>query len=258
MAPISSLYSQYDNSIGHGKNGGILNFIINCKERLDMDRWIYSASTTSTTSNYDPWCQVKWDKFGNVTAEAHYNDGYGSWSPVITPTPHDRLLDVLRRRQAPGIRVAGDRFWTPSGHRRPQAYTTDIREIRARGTLARMIGTQRMRRYLRDGFVTAHNSKSGRIYQVFPGNGITCVYEDGNLIERLCVVLRGNYPPTDSLIVRYLLALNDESRLWKLSNKHGAYYVARSGAFATLDLRPLTEIFKELKRGTAFHALQVA
>lgn len=67
------------------------------------------------------------------------------------------------------------------------------------------------------------------------------------MIERLCVVLPSGYAPTDSVIVRYLLVLNNEQKLWDMGIKHGA--VDRKPKTRELDVRPLTDILQELKIG---------
>jgi len=85
------------------------------------------------------------------------------------------------------------------------------------------------------------------VYQIFPGHGITCVYENGKMIERLCVVLRGDFPPTDSVIVRYLMALNNEDQLWGLAIKHGVSTYRPSANIRVADARPLTEIYADLQ-----------
>jgi len=74
---------------------------------------------------------------------------------------------------------------------------------------------------LRDGFVTARNSQSGRVYQIYPGYGKVHVYEHGKLTERLCVHLTHGFTDSDHTIVRFLMCLNNEARLWALANKHG-------------------------------------
>jgi hypothetical protein len=100
--------------------------------------------------------------------------------------------------------------------------TTDIRETRARETLKRVLGDDKFKRFLKHGFVSVR-AKSGLVYQIFPAHGITNVYRDGEHIERLCVVLRGSFPPTDSLIMRYLLILNDERDFRKHAIEHKVY-----------------------------------
>lgn len=109
------------------------------------------------------------------------------------------MLDIIRGRHAPVILTS----------RRSIAVAADAREIRARETLRRVLGEEKFKRFLKHGFVSVR-AKSGLVYQIFPGHDMTNVYRDGQRTERLCVVLSGSFPPTDSLIMRYLLILNDE------------------------------------------------
>ena len=154
----------------------------------------------------------------------------------------EKLQEIIRSRQAPNIIRGESGIWTPD--RNPLGVAKDVREVRARETLHSLIGDQKFRHFLKHGFVSVQNKVSRRVYQIYPGHGLTHVYENGKYIERLCVVLSGNFPPTDSVIVRYLMVINNEEQLWSLSNKHGVY-VAKGAK--VIDSRPLTEIFRDLK-----------
>lgn len=116
------------------------------------------------------------------------------------PTPVERIRAIMQERSAP-------RFIRDL---RALNAPCDIREVRARETLKRVIGDNKYRDFLRKGFITVTNPKSGNTFQIFPGNGMTNVYFRGKMVEKLCVVLQGDFPPTDSLIMRYLMVLNNE------------------------------------------------
>ena len=77
-------------------------------------------------------------------------------------------------------------------------------------------------------------------------------YRDGKKTECLCVVLQGGFPPTDSLIMRYLMILNDENGFRALANKQSIAHVAPQ--IRKIDLRPLSQIFAELKSGSRIAA----
>jgi hypothetical protein len=151
------------------------------------------------------------------------------------PTPAERLKEILQKRLRPDI----------ISNCKPLGLAGDIREIRARETLHRVIGEEKFRDFVKRGFISVR-AKSGRIYQIFPGRDFTNVYDRGKMIERLCVVMSGDYPPTDSLIMRYLIILNNEDQFRKLANKHDAY--KNNIVPFQQDQRPLTEIFRELKK----------
>lgn len=121
----------------------------------------------------------------------------------------------------------------------------DIREIRARQTLRRVIGDDKFQDFIKKGFVSVRG-KSGKHYQIFPGHGVTSVYFRGKMVERLCVVMVGNFPPTDSLIMRYLLILNNEDQFRSLANVSGpteTYFLPKEP-----DKRSLVEIFAAFKK----------
>lgn len=164
----------------------------------------------------------------------------------------DKLREIIRERQAPAVYVRNkEGIWVPD--RTPLKDGIDERERRARETLKTIIGEKKFRHYLKHGFVSVRNPESGRVYQMFPGHGLTFVYEDGELTERLCIYLGGggDYAPTDSLIVQYLMALDDEEELWALANKHGSR-ISRPKRIIKLEEtknynKSLSDLFKQFK-----------
>ena len=169
---------------------------------------------------------------GTITTNTDYQ---WDWKTVVqTVDPTSLMRGIIQSRMAPRIITSR----TPM--RRP-----DAREIRARETLKLILTDEEYRGFLKNGFVSIV-AKSGLIYQVFPGHGITCVYDRGKMIERLCVVLRGDYTETDSVIMRCLLILNDEAEFKKHAIKHGS--ISRQPMeVAAVDDRPLTELFQGLR-----------
>jgi hypothetical protein len=162
---------------------------------------------------------VKWasDNMMQVQGEWVTYGGGGSYTPEEKARFEKErrirhLREVIKSRTFPGIHIRTTR--------EPLPPPPDNREMRARETLRTVIGEARWRGFLKNGFIQARG-KSGRFYQIFPSHHFTKVYENGILIERLCVVLKGNFPATDSLIVRYLLILNNENEFWRLAVKHG-------------------------------------
>lgn len=123
------------------------------------------------------------------------------------------------------------------------AIDNNPREFRARETLRRIIGNLAFKKFIKDGFITI-KAKSGLVYRVFPGHKMTMVYDRGVLIEKLCVVLKGDFPPTDSLIMRYLLILNDEDDFKKQAIKHNIVNIDKISK--SIDDRSLFEIWREL------------
>ena len=148
-------------------------------------------------------------------------------------TPAQRLQEVMRKRQAPGVVV-----------KNTLKPTANNQEIRARETLRRVIGDDKFRDFLKKGFISVQG-KSGKVYQIFPGHGMTNVYLNGEKIEKLCVVMKGNFPPTDSLIMRYLLILNCEKDFRNKSIVHRFSDVL--GQKPKQDKRSLVEIFQDFK-----------
>lgn len=234
----------------------------------DYDYGIWGGSATKIISAYDKvvwkkltqhrcyddtsWanCDITWTaansstsdvKFFNCTDSGWMTYSCSGWKFSNRKLdPLERLKDIMQKRHAPGIIIVDSK--------RPMSSDVDIREQRARETLARLVGQERYFKFLKSGFVSAHNRRSGKIYQIFPGNGITKVFQNGNLVARLCVVFNKDFPPTDSIIMRYLLALNDEQKLWDLAIKHSIEGYNKKSTLVQADIRPLTDILKELKK----------
>lgn len=171
----------------------------------------------------------------NQTAQQWYTYQCDERLRRRSKTPEERLREIIQSRQGPLI-ITSRQSIQPA---------TDIREVRARQTLRRIIGDEEMRDYLKNGFVSVQ-AKSGLVYQIYPSHGITKVYSQGQMTERLCVVLKGDFPPTDSLIMRYLLIVNDEQDFRRLAIRH-QIMTPKPKAVAKPDQRSLTEIYSKLK-----------
>lgn len=187
----------------------------------------YTSATTTcnwaTSSSVSIWKQTPYKKYGTETYGTYGSATAEPWTANfgtscsagpwiinhVTKSPQEKLREMIRDRQAPLV----------IQRRTSIESAQDIREKRARETLLRVLGHDKFRRFLKHGFVSVM-AKSGLVYQIFPGSGITNVFKDGSKVERLCVVLKGNFPPTDSLIMRYLLILNDEQDFRGYAIKH--------------------------------------
>lgn len=167
----------------------------------------------------------------NTAATIQTSSGYYIPRPL---TAAEKLKQFLNKRMSPDIISSC----------KPLGYTDDIREIRARETLRRVLGEDKFRDFVRRGSVSVR-AKSGLVYQIFPAHDFTKVYDRGKLIERLCVVLQGGFPPTDSLIMRYLMILNNEKQFRSYANVHE---VGTPILPLKPDQRTLVEVFKEMKR----------
>jgi len=198
-----------------------------------QDKWVKKivANYYDSTAGYK-LCTDPYLSTGNS-----YTTNDNTWSMWVdarhVPTPSERLRGIIQARQAPFI----------IGTRKPIKLTVDPKEVRARETLLRVLGEEKYRGFLRNGFVSVRG-KSGKVYQIYPGHDITKVYQNGQMVERLCVVLTGSFPPTDALIMRFLLILNDEEEFRSFAIKHSVSPRRRDQK--VVDMRPLPEIYKSL------------
>lgn len=172
----------------------------------------YTWSDATTTSTTD--CSfnfVKDSKYAYNLYTVNNNDWV--WrSNAIRKDPRQAIRDIIRSQQAPELIVINK-------GRHSVGHTTDPKEINARQTLRMMIGAEAFRRFLKHGFVSI-KAKSGLVYQMYRGHDLTNVYHDGELIERLCVVLSGGYTATDAVIMRYVMIQADEAGFKAKAIKH--------------------------------------
>lgn len=217
-----------------------------------------SADTAATATSIYQWpstaCEwevVENDGWGYAWEGTYASNYVNVKSKPLTPEElaaqkerqlKSRLRQIIDGRCSPNIIIR------QNDRRKPLPMPEDIREQRARETLRRVVGDKKFTNFLRAGFLSV-KAKSGLVYQIFPGHGITCVFNQGKLVDRLCVVLQGGFPPTDSLIMRYLMILNNENQFRSYAIKHSTTVQVQQ--YGTADMRPLAEIFKELKEKAA-------
>lgn len=204
---------------------------INNYLRNHLQDYLHSNATTTYT---------EWEYNEHDAAYAHhlrYWQGGDAAQHIIDPV--ERMKEILRSRIAPSAIIK----------RRELRPTTDIREIRARQTLRRLIGEQAFQKFAVRGFIT-FKGNSGRTYQIFPGHEKVAVWEKGKQIEQLCVILTGDFPPTDSVIMRLLLIQESEDRFKKLANVFSPNYAPSRGRAEEVEqpkILTLPEIFASLK-----------
>lgn len=238
--------------------------VANCYDASDVTVKIsFSNSGTSSSSDltypvgYGPTSATGdwtvWDSSDSSGTTASWTTKYiedyiefihdGFWKSDVwernRPDPKNRLAEIIRKRQGPAVHVNNDR-------RQPLKPTGDIREQRARETMRRVLGDREYRRFMKHGFVSV-KGKTGLVYQIFPGHNFTCVFEKGKLVDRLCVVLRGNFPPTDSLMMRYLMILNNEEEFRKYAIQQSRHSPKIFQFGKQEQEKSLVEIYRELK-----------
>jgi hypothetical protein len=186
---------------------------------------VLSNVTTGASSSWSEWTSAATSATMTPTVRLTYASPY--WEPPPDAFVAPRIREMIRRRMAPAV----------IGLRRPAAVKFDDREARARETLRRVVGDDQYRRFLKYGSISLR-AASGRTYVIFPGAAHTIVYQDGRQAEQLCVVLRGNFPPTDTMITRYLMLLSDEDEFRRIANKSAP--IVRSRPVVTPRSRPIS------------------
>lgn len=213
-------------------------------------RTIYTGTHTSTYTgaNTGTHAYVELEFYSNTRSSVSLIPGnahtyraydYDYAKPIDIKSTADCIKEMLRKRQFPAVTISNSK---PMGH------AFDNREVRARETLRRVIGEDKYNRFLKQGWVSV-KARSGLVYRIYPGHGITEVYDKGTVKERLCVVLKGNFPPTDSVIIRYLLILNNEQMFRGKAIKHSV----PGGQYQRVQMQPeersIIEIARDIRKG---------
>ena len=216
---------------------------------------VYSVelrTATSQTTRRDGW--YEYPSSCAVTGWRHYEITSASSCPCIVSWHNYVAIPEQNREQQISVAIR-EIMRSRTAPRARSRYTLlsapiDVREERARETLRRVVGEEKYLTFLKKGFVSVR-AKSGRVYQLFTDHKLTNVFENGRLVEKLCVYLAGGFPPTDALIMRYILLLNNEESFRSKANKHEAHD-HRAGPltrFLTeVKQKSLPQIFRELKK----------
>ena len=164
---------------------------------------------------------------------------YHDMQSMVRKDPKQAIRDILKKQQAPEVIVI-------NRNRKSIENTDCVKENNARQTLRTIVGAAAYRKFLKYGFVSA-KAKSGLVYQMFQGHKVTRVYQNGELIERLCVVLEGGYTPTDSIIMRYLMIMSDEKGFRDLAIPHSVAHDRDQHQEQRAPRLVLTDEFRRLK-----------
>jgi len=210
-------------------NNAINNKIIRCDNDYGWSGVDY-GSTSGSTQCY---------AYGPRSYEEAQTGNWGWWTaedcrPTLPPAEH--LKQIIEARQGPAVHIRPSRYYNPA----------DEREIRARETLRRVIGERNYRYFLKTGCVNVRGGKSGMMYRIYKGHMVDA-YKDGVLVERLCVYLKGDFPPADEIITKFLMVINNEDQFRAIANISRGSGRRQPAAQVKQDTRSLPEIFRELK-----------
>jgi hypothetical protein len=224
-----------------------INYCLSSSQNLNLsyDAYAdYSTNASSCTVTLDPYRYNETSQYYRWSNEVrksilnqHLNYWRGGGVDQSLNRDKERMLLIIRDRMAPAAIVKNKHI----------ARTSDIREIRARQTLKRIIGEDAYQRYLAKGFIV-FRGHSGKVYQIYPGHVKTKVWLNKEMVEELCVVMTGNFPPTDQVIMRLLLIQDNEEKFKNMANifKPNTKYLATEKTAPKQMALP--EIFKSIKQ----------
>jgi hypothetical protein len=199
---------------------------------IGRNAWISDCSINRDTGSIDMTVAIS-----NITARpADIGDGFRmSWRPIdprnITvrdlrflngqvefvydncTNPEFKDLSpkrrALRRKLYPGTSSRGE-YAQIAGYSDAEKNALD--------TLREMISEADFRKYLKYGFVLVEGA-SGKIYQVYRSRAHTKVWENGKIVEEICVRISDhNIPLTDNVIAFMSMILASEDEFKKLGN----------------------------------------
>jgi len=85
-------------------------------------------------------------------------------------------------------------------------------------TLREMIPEKDFRKYVKDGFIVVQG-KSGKLYQIFRDKAHTKVWQNGRIVEEVCVrIADKSIPLTDNVIAFRMMILTNEDEFRKAGN----------------------------------------
>lgn len=245
-----------------GLSGGFVTVVKKIVNAVEEFAFYDTTETVTTKSKWYKWPGVEvvadgWEPVANnttatgwkVTYKQYRGVDWDSSSYMYSPPPkplEDRLAEIIRTRCAPDI----------IGERKGVGHTDDMREVRARETLRRVLGDSKFQMFLKKGFVTVQ-ARSGLIYQIDSGH-ITKVWDGGRLVDRLCIYLQGGFPPTDSVIIKYLLVLNNEDQYRSLAIKQSVTQPLPRSPRVEVPPPSLVDLFNDLKKTHTLRRRKVA
>ena len=237
------------NSYSVAWNYATSNWTTSASGPIYYSKWFTDAEDNNYSKNYQTWATASntyildtttTDTNGwAVQSAAGWAIKYEyDWNRMrLRPkTAREKLQEIIQARITPAIHT----------RRQPIATPQDHREIKAHDTLQLLIGPQRYRQFLKNGYVTIHSQQNGKTYQVYPGTKFTHVYDHGQREQDLCIYLAHDFPPTDQLIAKILLIQTDPNHYHRIANKHRP--AQPSVITPQQPILSLPEIYRELKK----------
>ncbi len=214
---------EMERTVGHGSMW--MNDFMSTHTENFIARNVVPETTVTLSGSVQPGT-IEWDDIGTSTHITMNGEEYTCTNLTLATNFNetdfqlqDYTITLTNVGTAASFNI--DINMHPMSGRRRCLQTTDGPEAKARLLLKRLVGDTAFRSYLKNGFLS-YRGKSGRTYQIFPGEGMTNVWRDGTPVDKLCVIFNGGRcPPTDSVVMRLLLLESSESEFWRMANKFG-------------------------------------
>jgi len=149
----------------------------------------------------------------NIGSNYYYTPTYGDGDSTYYYTPVDTTPIAQKRREIK------EQLTIIVTSRAQELRDIPANEWAAMQTLREMITETEYRKYIRDGFISVRG-QSGKVYQIFRNRWHTKVYFRGELVEEICVRLKGSAPPTDNVIAFKTMIEFDEEYFASLGNRY--------------------------------------
>jgi len=194
-----------------------------------INQYISTSSTISdfyTTGTNDNTTHSTTETYMNIPHSSAYSNstGYLKVNYNYNYMTHNLSINVenLNERelkyQKIRSKIKSNLLIQVKTRNRPIPMKVPENELTAQETLREYITEKEFRKYLRFGFVCI-KGKSGKTYQIFRNRSHTKVWEDGKLIEEICIHIKDSkIPPTDSVIAFRTMIQSSEEDFRKMGN----------------------------------------
>lgn len=176
----------------------------------DLNITCGSLYNTNNNVNYSEYQYNSTIYINNCTY--HSGSDYRNYFSLPPVDPAEKKKFVFREK------IRNQLIFTPKTKAEPLT-NVEGNETVAIETLREMITEEEFKRFINRGFITV-TGRSGKVYQIFRNNWHTKVWVGGQLVEEVCVRIRGDVgaPATDNLIAFKAMIEADEEEFRSLGN----------------------------------------
>lgn len=187
------------------------------RPRLENDLNVTCGSLYNTDNDYNNMSYVEYAA-SDINVYINNSTFYNPNSVISNYFDLPPIDPVERKKYEFREKIRNQLIFTPKTTAQPIRQVKENEAV-AMETLREMITEEEFKRFINRGFITV-TGQSGKVYQIFRNNWHTKVWVGGQLVEEVCVRIRGdvNAPATDNLIAFKAMIETDEEEFRKIGN----------------------------------------